>query len=146
MLYAWQYAGLLMNNFNLHILSSNQQQSFPNVCSFVGVDASGSFGIQANHAHFMTVLAQGLSRFRLDNETWHYLALPSGLASFRANQLTISTRFFLIDTDFDRISDLLEQQAAKEQESRQAIRDSLQQMEWAILKKVKNLKHDLQWE
>jgi F-type H+-transporting ATPase subunit epsilon len=146
MLYAWQYVGRVMN-FELNLFSSNQAQQFTEVYSFVGADESGSFGIQAAHADFMTVLSFGLSRFRFsDEKTWHYLALPSGLASFRANQLTISTRYYLIDTDFHRISHLLEQQALKEQENMYAIRESLQRMELAMLKKIRNLKHDIRWE
>lgn len=146
MLYAWQYAGYsVMTGFTLNILASNDEQHFTDVCSFVGADASGYFGIQANCSHFMTVLVFGLARFRYADETWHYLALPNALASFQANQLTISARYFLIDTDFDRISILLEQQAQKESANLHATRESLQRMDLAIFKKIRSLKHNPQW-
>jgi len=134
-----------MGCFTLKVLASNQEQRIDNVCSFVGEDASGYFGLQANHVCFMTELVFGLARFRDDEHRWHYLALPSALASFQANQLTISTRYFLIDTDFNRISDLLEQQALKEQENMRSSRESLQRMESAVFKKIRELKHDPRW-
>jgi len=134
-----------MAGFTLNLLASNQEQCFENVYSFVGEDASGYFGLQANHAGFMTVLNFGLTRFRFESEQWHYLALPGGLASFQANQLTISTRYFLIDTDFHRISDLLEQQALKEQETMRSTRESLHCMELTVFKKIRELKRDTRW-
>lgn len=131
--------------FTLNILASTQAQRFENVQSFVGEDASGYFGMQAGHIEFMTMLVFGMARFRLENEQWQYLALPSGLASFQANELTISTRYFLIDTDFDKISKLLEQRALKEQETMRSTRESLQCMELMVFKKIRELKHDTRW-
>jgi len=145
MLYARQYAGRMMTGFTLNIIASRQEQRFDNVVSFVGEDDSGSFGLQAHHADFMTVLVFGLARFRFTDEQWHYLALPSGLATFKANQLTISTRYFLVDTDFDRISKALEQQAVQEQENLHKTRESLQRMELAMLKRLKALKSKPEW-
>lgn len=134
-----------MTVFTLNILASTQAQRFENVQSFVGEDASGYFGMQAGHIDFMTMLVFGMARFRLANESWQYLALPSGLASFQANELTISTRYFLIDTDFDKISKLLEQRALKEQETMRSTRESLQCMELMVFKKIRELKHDTRW-
>ena len=134
-----------MTGFTLNILASTQAQRFENVQSFVGEDASGYFGLQASHIDFMTMLVFGMARFRFANEPWQYLALPSGLASFQANELTISTRYFLIDTDFDKISKLLEQRALKEQETMRSTRESLQCMELMVFKKIRELKHDTRW-
>lgn len=134
-----------MTGFTLNILASTQAQRFENVQSFVGEDASGYFGLQANHIDFMTLLVFGMARFRFVNEQWQYLALPSGLASFQSNELTISTRYFLIDTDFDKISKLLEQRALKEQETMRSARESLQCMELMVFKKIRELKHDTRW-
>lgn len=141
MLYARQYGRRnLMTSFTLNLLASTQAQRFENVQSFVGEDASGYFGLQANHLEFMTMLVFGLTRFRFANEPWQYLALPSGLASFQANELTISTRYFLIDTDFDKISKLLEQRALKEQEIMRSTKESLRGMEQLVLKKIREMK------
>ncbi len=134
-----------MADFTLNILASTQAQRFENVQSFVGEDASGYFGLQAGHIDFMTMLVFGMARFRFANEPWQYLALPSGLASFQAHELTISTRYFLIDTDLDKISKLLEQRALKEQETMRSTRESLQCMELMVFKKIRELKHDTRW-
>ncbi len=50
--------------------------------SFIGEDASGSFGLQAGHARFMTILEFGLARFRTAEADWQYLALPGALLYF----------------------------------------------------------------
>lgn len=134
-----------MANFTLNLFASKQSERFENVQSFVGEDASGYFGLQANHLDFMTVLVFGLARFRSQNNAWQYLALPSGLASFQANELTISTRYFLIDTDFDKISKLLEQRALKEQETMRSTRENLRGMEQLVLKKIRELKRNERW-
>ena len=143
MLYARQYD--IMTGFNLNLIASHQARQFNNVVSFVGEDASGSFGIQAHHSYFMTVLVFGLARFRFAEDNWHYLALPNGLLSFQNNTLTISTRYFLIDTDFERIRHALELQAEQEQENLYSTRDSLQRMEVEMLKRLKQLKSKLEW-
>ena len=145
MLYARQYAGRFMKGFNLKIIASHQEQQFNEVVSFVGEDASGSFGLQAHHGYFMTVLVFGLARFRFHDEDWHYLALPNGLLSFKANQLTISTRYFFVDTDFDRIRAALEQQATREQENLQHTHESLRRMELEMLRRLKMLKSKPEW-
>lgn len=134
-----------MADFTLNLFASRQSERFENVQSFVGEDASGYFGLQANHLDFMTVLVFGLARFRSQNSAWQYLALPSGLASFQGNELTISTRYFLIDTDFDKISKLLEQRALKEQEMIRSTRESLRGMEQLVLKKIRELKRNERW-
>ena len=129
-----------MGSFTLNLLASTQSERFENVESFIGEDASGYFGLQANHIDFMTVLIFGLARFRFQNNAWQYLALPSGLASFQGNELTISTRYFLIDTDFDKLSKLLEQRALQEQETMRSTRESLRGMEQLVLKKIREMK------
>jgi F-type H+-transporting ATPase subunit epsilon len=134
-----------MTGFHLNILASHQSQQFDNVLSFVGEDASGSFGIQAHHGYFITVLVFGLARFRFAEDDWHYLALPNGLLSFQNNTLTISTRYFLIDTDFDCVCHALELQAEQEQENLYSTRDSLQRMEVEMLKRLRQLKSKLEW-
>ena len=90
--------GLVMNQFVLNLFDATHEQRITGVTSFVGEDASGSFGIQPNHARFMTTLVFGLARFRLGTEDWQYLALPGAVVYFNNNELTISTRHFLIDT------------------------------------------------
>ena len=132
-----------MSEFVLQIFDATHEQRITNVVLFVGEDASGCFGIAAHHARFMTTLVFGLARFRLATDEWHYLALPEAVLYFNANELTISTRHFLIDTDLDRISQLLEQQLLVEEHNLRATRESLQRMEQAMLKRLLRLKHPL---
>jgi F-type H+-transporting ATPase subunit epsilon len=136
----------MMKDFVLNLFDASHEQRITGVTSFVGEDASGSFGIQANHARFMTTLVFGLARFRLGAQDWQYLALPGAVVYFNNNALTISTRHFLIDTDLERISAQLEQQLLAEEEHLRASRESLQRMEQAMLKRMLTLKRKTSWQ
>ena len=135
-----------MNAFVLNLFDAVHEQRFTDVRSFVGEDASGCFGIQAHHARFMTTLVFGLARFRRTTEDWHYLALPGAVVYFNNNELTISTRHFLVDTDFERISLLLEQHLIAEEENLHATKESLHKMEQAMLKRMLALKRKTGWQ
>ena len=128
-----------MNTFTLQLYDATQQQRIESVTSFVGEDANGCFGLQAHHARFMTTLIFGLFRYRLQTDDWQYLALPGGVLYFNDNELSISTRHFLIDSDFERISELLKHQLLSEEETLSATRSSLQKMERAMLVRLWNL-------
>jgi F-type H+-transporting ATPase subunit epsilon len=129
-----------MNNTFMMVLSdSTNHQQIDGVTSFIGMDTSGNFGIQAYHARFMTTLVFGMARFRQEEDNWQYIALPGGVLYFKDNQLTISTRHFLIDSDFDRISASLGKQLIAEEENLRATRLSLHLMEQAILKQMISL-------
>ena len=135
-----------MNQFALNLFDATHEQRIKGVTSFIGEDASGSFGILPNHARFMTTLVFGLARFRLETEDWQYLALPGALVYFTNNELTISTRHFLLNTDLQRISILLEQQLIDEEENLRATRESLHRMEQAMLKRMLMLKRKTVWQ
>ena len=66
----------MTSQFVLNLFDATHEQRIIGVTSFVGEDSTGSFGIQSNHARFMTTLIFGLARFRLGADDWHYLALP----------------------------------------------------------------------
>lgn len=134
-----------MNTYAINLFDSADHQKIDGVTSFVGMDATGSFGIQAHHARFMTILVFGLARFKQEEGDWQYLALPGGVLYFNEKGLTISTRHFLIDSDFDRISALLGQQLIVEEESLRATRLSLHRMEQAILKQMAALQRKPGW-
>ena len=125
-----------MNTFAIQLYDSTQQQRIENVTSFIGEDSNGCFGLQAHHARFMTTLVFGLFRYRLQTDDWQYLALPGGVLYFNKNELTISTRHFLIDNNFERISDLLTHQLLTEEEALTATRSSLQKMEQSMLTRL----------
>jgi F-type H+-transporting ATPase subunit epsilon len=135
----------MMNSFILNLFDTTHKQRITGVTSFVGEDASGSFGLQANHARFMTILVFGLARFRQATNDWQYLALPGGVVYFNNNELTLSTRHLLMDSDFERISLLLDQQLISEEENLRATRESLHRMEQAMLKRMVALQRKTGW-
>ena len=125
-----------MKGFTLQLQDATRSQQLPGVTTFVGEDASGSFGIEAGHARMMTSLIIGLARFRVGERHWHYLALPGAIVYFDANRLTLSTRRYLMDDDYMRISQALQQQLLSEEEKLHSIKQSLHQMEQEVLKRL----------
>ena len=125
-----------MNSFSLRLQDATHSEDIDGVTSFVGEDASGSFGIEAGHARMMTSLIIGLARFRVGESHWHYLALPGAIVYFDANRLTLSTRRYLMDDDYMRISQALQQQLLSEEEKLHSIKQSLHQMEQEVLKRL----------
>lgn len=125
-----------MSSFTMKLLATDQQQNIRGVTSFVGEDASGSFGILAGHQRLITSLVFGLARFRCDSGPWKYLAVPGALLYFIDNQLHVCTRRYLIDTDYERISTLLQEQLVTEEERMRALKSSVRQMEDQILQRL----------
>lgn len=123
-----------MTTFTLHLHSTRQSERIPDVESFVGEDASGSFGLKAQHERFMTVLVFGLARYRCPNQPWQYLALPGALVRFADNQLFIDTRRYLRDADYNRISLALTEQLLKEEVVLGGLKQNLRRLEEAMLK------------
>ena len=123
-----------MKPFILKLQDATRSEEITNVTSFVGEDASGSFGILAGHARMMTSLIIGLARFRIGEGTWKYLALPGAVLYFYDNVLTLSTRRYLLDDDYMRISQALQQQLLAEEEKLHTMKESLHHMEEETLK------------
>ncbi len=125
-----------MKRFTLALQDAAHTKRINDVTSFVGEDASGSFGIFAGHVRMMTSLVFGLARFRIDRNPWQYLALPGAVLYFRDNELSISTRHYLIDGDYERISSALQEQFVAEETELHAMKMSLHQMEEQLLKRL----------
>jgi len=123
-----------MNSFTLNLQDATHNEEITQVSSFVGEDSSGSFGIFANHARFMTSLLVGLARFRVGIGNWQYLALPGAVLYFCDNVLTLSTRHYLVDDDYMHISRALQQQLLGEEKKLQTIKVSLSHLEEEVLK------------
>lgn len=129
-----------MDSFDLHLQSSTQYEIIHNVVSFVGEDASGQFGLLANHARMMTCLKFGLAWFRYDNNDNEYLALPGALVYFIDNKLTISTRHYFRNNDYQAIQMLIEKELHQEEENLFSIKESLHRLDEGILKRLWDLK------
>jgi len=84
----------------------------------------------------LTCLAFGLARYRQGEGPWVYLAVPGAVLRFAGGVLTVSTRRYLTDPDFGRISTALQEVLLKEEEALGAVRDSLRRMEEAMLKRI----------
>lgn len=125
-----------MKSFTLELHDTSHAEQFADVTSFVGEDASGSFGILANHTRMMTVLVLGLARFRIAELAWQYIAMPGALLYFKNNHLTLSTRHFMIDEDYMRISQALEQKLLQEEIQLRQQKQSLRRMEEELLKRL----------
>jgi len=125
--------------FTLRLQDATRGEEVMGVTSFVGEDASGSFGILAGHARMMATLMIGLARFRTGDGTWQYLALPGAVLYFHDNVLTLSTRRYLQDSDYMRISEALQQQLLAEEEDLHVLKESLHRMEEEILKRLSEL-------
>lgn len=125
-----------MRAFTLRLQDATRSEQIIGVTSFLGEDDSGSFGILAGHARMMTSLIIGLARFRIGEDTWKYLAVPAAVLYFHDEELTLSTRRYLVDDDYMRISEALQQQLLAEEDTLHAIKQSLRQMEEEALKRL----------
>jgi F-type H+-transporting ATPase subunit epsilon len=125
-----------VKTFAMHLQDATRYERIEQVSSFLGEDDSGSFGIQAGHARMMASLVFGLARYRIAGGPWQYLALPGALVYFIDNELYLSTRRYLKDDNYERISDALRKQLAAEEEALQGIRRSLLSMENEMLKRL----------
>ena len=94
------------------------------------------FGILADHARLMTPLLFGLARFRRAEGGWHYLAFPGALLYFVNGELSISTRRYLLDDDYGRISAALQEQLLAEEEGLRVMKESLHRMEEELLRRM----------
>lgn len=125
-----------MKHFSLVLQDATHNQQIDGVTSFVGEDSSGSFGILPGHDRLITALVIGLARFRVGDEDWQYLAVPGGILYFQDNVLTLSTRHYLLDKDYNRISQALQDQLLAEEEQLHAMKTSLHRMEEEVLKRL----------
>lgn len=128
-----------MNAFTVQLYSAARQDTLDGVTAFVGEDDSGSFSIWAGHERLSTVLDIGLSRMRDSGGQWQYIASPGAVLYFVDNVLTLSTREYWIDDDFDRITGLLNEQLLKEEADLAEVRESLRRMEDELLKRLYEL-------
>ncbi len=140
MLYARLNEGdTLMKPFVLHLQSATQNERIENVTTFVGQDASGSFGIMAGHQRMMTPLLFGLARFRTGGSEWQFLALPGALLYFVDNELFLNTRRYLRDQDCTRITQALDEQLRTEEAALQQVKESLHRLEEEMFKRLWSL-------
>ena len=125
-----------MKSFTLRLLDAGHAEVIDDVTSFIGEDSSGSFGIQAGHGRIMTSLSFGLARFRTGAHDWKYLALPGALLYFGDDSLTLSTRHFVLDDDYERISEVMREKLLAEETELRSLKESLRRMEEQVLRRM----------
>jgi F-type H+-transporting ATPase subunit epsilon len=128
-----------MNTFTLHLLAADRTEIIENVVSFTGEDKSGSFGLLARHERFMTALTFGLARLLLADGSHEYLGFPGGLLYFVDNELRISTRRYLRDSDVERIAQSLTRELLEEEQALTETRHKLHRLEAEMLRRLAQL-------
>jgi F-type H+-transporting ATPase subunit epsilon len=129
-----------MRTLVLHLESVTQYERVDGVVSFVGEDASGSFGILPGHARMSTVLEFGLARFRVSGSSWEYVAAPGAIVHHGDDQLHFSTRRYLRDTDFERVRAALEEELRREEEALRSVKQSLRRLEDEMFRRLWQLR------
>ena len=128
-----------MNTFTLNLFAADRCERIEGVTSFVGEDKSGSFGLLAQHDRFMTALTFGLARLLLADGSREYLALPGGLLYFIDNELRISTRRYLRDTNAEDLAQALSREMLEEEQALNETRHKLHRLEAEMLRRLAQL-------
>ncbi|PCI43001.1 MAG: hypothetical protein COB49_12940 [Alphaproteobacteria bacterium] len=131
-----------MKTFLLHLQSGLQYEKVEDVVSFIGCDATGTFGLLAGHERMMTILGFGLARFRVSGGTWHYIALPGGVVYFVDNELYISTHRFVHGNNYSIVAAAISDVLAKEEEIRHDFKSSISRMEQEMTRRLWQLQRE----
>jgi F-type H+-transporting ATPase subunit epsilon len=129
-----------MKSFVMQLQSATQVERIENIISFVGEDASGSFGVLPGHTRMMTLLVFGLARFRVFNQDWEFLALPGALAYFVGGQLNLSTRRYLRGKDYEHLSVALRDELLAEEEALREMKQSVRRLEEEMFRRLRKVK------
>ena len=129
-----------MRTFILHLQSATRAERVPDVVSFIGEDASGSFGVLAGHERLLTVLGFGLARFRTSDETWHYVAVPGAVVHFVDGELFVASRRYLRGADPERIAGALREELREEEGQIGAAHEALRRLEERMLERLRGLR------
>jgi len=125
-----------MTPFTLHLQSATQTVRMDDVESFTAKDASGAFGLLARHERTMTVLGLGLARVRSAGGSWHYVALPGGLAYFTDGALFVCTRRFVLGDDYRTVSAAVAQTLLAEEQTLKSLKQSVNRLEREMMRRL----------
>jgi F-type H+-transporting ATPase subunit epsilon len=128
-----------MKTFQIILRDTAGHECIEDVVSFVGEDASGSFGIRAGHDRMITSLVFGLARFRLAQGPWQYLAMPGAMLYFIGNRLHINTRRYLRSEDYENVSQALVDVLAAEEQELLEMKTNLRRIEESIMRRLLEL-------
>jgi F-type H+-transporting ATPase subunit epsilon len=125
-----------MKTFRMTLRDNARSEDIDGVISFVGEDASGSFGILADHARLMTSLVFGLARFSTAPGSWRYLAMPGAVLYFDRNILTLNTRRYILGDNYEDMSRVLVEKLAEEERNLTEMKQTLHHIETHVLKQM----------
>jgi F-type H+-transporting ATPase subunit epsilon len=130
-----------LKTFVFHLQSATQYERIDGVASFVGLDASGSFGILAGHERMLTTLAFGLARYRTPNRAWQFVAVPGGVLYFADDALYLSTRRYLRGEDAGAMTVALHEQLLAEEAALRDVKQTMARLENEMLRHLQRLGH-----
>lgn len=109
------------------------------VVSFVGSDASGSFGVLPDAERRVTILAQGLAQVQRTDGSTRYLALPGGVLDLRDNVLRVATSSYAASNERSEIVGALESLWHGREERIREVKESLRRLEEGVLQRMAEL-------
>ena len=125
-----------MNQFVVHLESATQYERIDGATSFVGRDASGSFGILAGHHRMMAALLFGLAQLTTADGRRRFIAMPGAFLYFVHNELFLTTRRYLCDDDYARISLALEEQLLADETTLRDMNESVRRLEEEMFRRL----------
>lgn len=125
-----------MKTFSLHLESPSRYEKINDVASCVGLDATGTFGILANHERMMTILLPGTLRIRKGDGSQLFIGTAGGVLYFVKGELFISTNRYVTDANYEELSRQIRNQIEAETEDILARRQTIHQMEEELLRQL----------
>lgn len=131
---AWPHAD------GLHLVLSSLGQVIVDargVLSLRAEDASGGFGLWPGHADFLTVLGVGVVSWKDRAEHWHHCAVRRGVMTLtHGAELSIATREAIPGDDLDQLENEVLAQLIQRQQSEDASRRQVRQLEVRTLREL----------
>jgi F-type H+-transporting ATPase subunit epsilon len=126
-----------MKGFVLEFCSEERDQRIEGVVSFVGADASGSFGILPGREPLVTALRWGLCSFRVEGETaLRFAALPGAILRFDRSGLLICCRRYVTSGDPAAIVKELDEEMRRERQETRDVHDLLRSIDRELLARL----------
>lgn len=125
-----------VNTFTAQISDETRSREIGDIVSFVGRDASGSFGILAGREPFATSLLWGLCEIRSAGGGELFLAVAGGILFYDGVALRVATRRFLIDPDGARIIAQLAAEDSSEATTTRSMHAMLRSLDRELLRRL----------
>lgn len=132
-----------MRPFVLTLLTGEEEEErFDDATSLVAEDETGSFGILAGHAPFLTVLEPGLVRLHRRDGDALFLAVPGGLLRVAAGRVVLVARRCFRGRDPHELARRLAEELARAALARAERRRRLERLEAEMLRRLVELERE----